>query len=177
MSSKCIEDGNFMRMKVLENKVIVNMCVFENGDECEIGAYYFGRCDKDSENLSDCTGYSSGLCRKEYVPACAKVEIMVNGSKDYTWRDFNNACAACKAVDQSGITVGYRMGNCPIITTSTLREVLRIPAEVQYCEDMGYAYRLRTYASGLEYGVCVFGPEDECNALDYFNGICEPLIK
>ena len=47
------------------------------------------------------------------------------------------------------------------------------PAKV-YCETQGYVYMTRKYSSGREYGVCVFGLGEECNAEDYFIGECGP---
>jgi putative hemolysin len=152
------------------------MCVFINGNMCEIWSYYFRRCGITSGNVSDCSNYPSGyLCQPEFTPVCAKVLVGDPVNATLIWRPSTNPCMACTSGERNEDVVGYLMGACP--PTTTIPSHQSINAAATFCEEQGYAYRLKRYATGREYGVCVFSLDDQCDAEDFFHGRCGPKKK
>ena len=171
-SVKCGQEGGIIKMRKISGLHTYVVCIFENGNECEIWAHYFGRCDNTSANLTDCSGYElNNLCALDYTPVCAKL-ISARGQDNYSWKGFSNGCSACKISTKDEYAEGYVIGTCPITTTTTLKSPDLTSAAEKYCRDLGYSYKIRQYASGNEYGVCVFGYDNECNAEDFFHGRC-----
>jgi putative hemolysin len=174
-SQYCLDGGNQLVMRKQPTGSVYGVCLFHNDGECEALSYYYGRCGADTSNLSDCSGYSGGhICTMEYNPVCAKIEVGVQAPYGIVWKTVSNSCVACTTGSRTEVTVGYMMGECPPITTTTLKPIEIINPAAEYCEQQGYVYRIRKYSSGREYGVCVFGLDDECNAEDYFHGKCGP---
>lgn len=175
MGRRCIENGHHIMASKLTDAFAIYICVFSSGDYCEIESYYFGLCDEDSRNLSRCLS-PPPICRKEYAPVCGRIIDTSSGNETVVWMDFDNACIACQIMGRDRITVSYRYGPCPseepVITIPEMDEKL---AEARFCEEMGYAYRIREYSPGREYAVCVFGLNDECPADKYFRGECMPM--
>jgi putative hemolysin len=173
-SEYCRKTGNRLMMGRQSTGGSYIMCRFTNGNECEEWSYFYRRCDWDTGNLSDCSDYSSTqICTTEYNPVCARISSKDNGTETIYARDYANGCTACITTTLTDITVGYSIGPCQS-TTTTLKESVILNAAAQYCEQKGYVYRMKRYPSGREYGVCVFGIEDECNADEFFKGICGP---
>jgi len=173
-SKYCNEMDSRILMHRQPSASVYSVCRFPNGNECEAWSYYYRMCTPFTENLTDCSNYvSSRVCSGEYNPVCASVEKTVNSSKVYSLTGFMNSCAACISTTKEVLVVGYRMGECPP-TTTTLKPSIITNAASLYCESQGYVYRIKQYPSGREYGVCVFGFEDECPADEYFHGSCKP---
>ncbi|MFH1055614.1 MAG: DUF333 domain-containing protein [Candidatus Altiarchaeota archaeon] len=172
-SQYCLDRGNHLVARTNSNGGTYGACIFENGNECDEWAYYYGRCDWNTSNLTDCSGYfGSQVCVTDYNPVCAKIVSSDNVS-NFEWMTYSNQCTACAASTRIRTMAGYMMGECPPVTTTTLKSIVT-NAAAEYCEGGGYAYRIRLYPSGKEYGVCVFGVEDECDAEDFFHGKCKP---
>lgn len=168
-SQKCLGDGHHLMMRKRGIGSAYTACMFPNGNECELEDYFSGRCGVDSGNLSVCTGFGAvGVCTLDYTPVCAK---LADGSTE-SWETFSNACVACTTSMRREV-VGYVKGVCPT-TTTTLKGVGPISSPQEYCEKRGFAYKVRTYEGGLEYGVCIFSAGDECNAEDFLHGRCAP---
>ena len=176
MAMKCINEGNHIILKKLSNNALISLCIFKNGNQCEISSHFFGGCDANTDNLTSCQQFRDGLCRKGYQPVCGKVTIKTDEGDIYSWKDFDNACLACKNMGKTEITEAYIPGICIKKTTTTIPSSFSIDPEIQYCEDKGYAFRIREYATGKEYGVCIFGHEYQCPELDYFKGLCGPSV-
>jgi len=173
-SKHCIEAGYKVVARNQLNGGTYNVCVFPNGNECEEWQYLYGNCDPSSGNLTSCIGYPAGqICATDYIPVCAQ-HIISGNESDIQWVDFNNPCSACTTQTKDKRPKGYVMGTCPPTTSTTLGIKSFMDAAAQYCEQMGYSFRIRKYLSGNEYGVCVFGVDDECDAQDYFHGRCKP---
>jgi putative hemolysin len=169
----CMSMGHNIRFEVLPNRISYPVCVFVNGNECEAWAYFFGRCGPDTGNMTDCAGFSSGeICTTEYIPVCAKIQDLHNLTNMW-WADYTNPCLACTSHTRTTTPLGYLLGECPKTTSTTLSPIYD-NAPRDYCEQQGYVYRIRTYATGREYGVCVFGIDDECDAQEFFHGRCTP---
>ena len=173
----CLERGNKLIQGRHVNGGSYTLCAFRNGNTCEEWSYYLGSCAWNSSNLSDCSGYAAvKLCDTEYNPVCAKSRVtLLNGSIEYGHTTYSNACIACTLSEKAKATIGYEMGDCTT-TTTTLPSTGVINAASNYCEQKGYAYRIRLYPSGKEHGVCVFSVDDECDAQEYFQGRCGPKL-
>ncbi|MFH0863097.1 MAG: DUF333 domain-containing protein [Candidatus Altiarchaeota archaeon] len=172
-SSFCIEKGFHLKQKRQPTGATFNICVFPDGGMCEEEAYFSGRCDQASGNLTNCQGYvSREPCVIDYNPVCAFIEHTPQASNKTDWRTFTNPCIACTTFTKSTSTLGFMVGECSTTTTTLQSSVY--DAAARFCEENGHAYRVKKRLSGREYGVCVFGPEDECDADDYFDGLCKP---
>jgi putative hemolysin len=169
----CLEKGFHLRQKKQSTRVTYNLCIFPNGGECEEEAYFTGRCDQTSDNLTGCLGYSTKEpCLLDYNPVCARLVTSNTTSNETVWKTFSNPCLACTTSTKTSYTRGYILGECTS-TTTTLQSNPYLAA-AKFCEDSGYAYRTRKRLSGKEYGVCVFGLDNECDAEEYFRGTCKP---
>ncbi len=170
----CREMDSRMLMRRQPSASVYSVCRFPNGNECEAWSYYYRMCTPLTENLTDCSSYiGNRVCSGEYNPVCARVERTVNSSRANFSEGYANPCAACISTTNEALVAGYRMGECPP-TTTTLKSSIITNAASLYCQSMGYIYRIKQYPSGREYGVCVFGLEDECPAEEYFHGSCKP---
>jgi putative hemolysin len=172
----CLSMGHRLQTRKLSNGGVYLACRFINGNECEEMSYYAQRCGVTTDNLTDCVGYSDNeVCSSGYDPVCGKV--LAGEKEPFTteWKTFTNPCRACTSNTRNMTIQGYLMDECPKIEKPAVGGVYNPSAK--FCEDNSYVYRIKKYASGREYGVCVFSPEDECNADDYFHGICAPKAR
>ncbi|MBD3388043.1 MAG: DUF333 domain-containing protein [Candidatus Altiarchaeales archaeon] len=175
VSTFCLDRGHRIQMRKHVTGETYLMCVFSNGNECEIRSYYDGRCSPYTDSMTECRGYEPDtLCSSEYNPVCA--EVRVGNQTPYTFEamTFSNPCVACTTESKFRRVIGYKIGVCPPTTTTTIPTKNMTNPEAAYCEAQGYVYKIRKYSSGREYGVCVFSLYDECNAEDFFKGICGP---
>ncbi len=169
----CMRDGYEPVTMKQPTGITYVACVFPDG-WCEAEAYLQGRCGPDTGNLTDCAGYYTGLvCTQEYSPVCAKVEVGNDTVETVKWRSFRNPCLACTYGSLTESVTGYRIGDCPVTTTTTLTSRYVGDAAAEYCERRGYVYVERT-VGGYTYGFCVFGRGGECPAEEFFRGTCTP---
>jgi len=172
----CKEQGYTISSQVGANGNTLAYCVFPNGNVCPVWDLISGRCSQESDNLTYCEYIdSSRICTMEYNPVCAKTFNEAGNLNVTEYKTYRNPCVACKSSTNKLTVLGYVLGQCTTPTTTTLRynDLVDNPQR-QYCERQGFTYAIRKYATGKEYGVCIFTLDDECEANDYFQGICRP---
>ena len=167
----CKRSGNHVESRSLPNGIIIYQCVYNSGSVCEIEALNRGYCNEYTENLTICPQTMNILCRNDYIPVCGLMNL---SDGRLIWRDFDNKCIACKQRSLSDEILGYVYGNCVNYEIINF-EVKGVSEEQKFCEENGYTFLIRKYATGTEYGLCVFDIDDECTAQDYMRGLCKPI--
>jgi len=186
----CSENGGTIVIRTNDDGSRYRACVFGDGSECEVGAYYRGECQPAGghNTMPPLDGGKPGDPIEQPDPAA--VFCTENGGTYETRTDKDGGqYGVCVFDDGSECDAWvYFLGECrPSGGSSDDPQIMppldggkpgapigmANPASV-YCTENGGYSKIRTAEDGGQYGVCVFDDGTECDEWAYFRGECQP---